>query len=121
MSSAYTDTVRQLLDIAPVVFATPHFALKGGTALNLFLHDLPRLSVDIDVVFTNHSLGLFVVEETEDGSFRASAAAAAIHTEAETLEELNREIRDAVLCHFDPGQAPPWIRLHHVKQELLAL
>ena len=32
MSSAYTATVRQLLDIAPVVFATPHFALKGGTA-----------------------------------------------------------------------------------------
>jgi hypothetical protein len=57
MNGAYTATVRQLLDIAPVVFTTPHFALKGGTALNLFLHDLPRLSVDIDVVFTNHSLG----------------------------------------------------------------
>ncbi len=42
---------------------------------------------------------LFVVEEAEDGSFRASAAAAAIHTEADTLEELHREIRDAVVCH----------------------
>jgi hypothetical protein len=48
---------------------------------------------------------LFVVEEAEDGSFRASAASAAIHTEADTLEELQREIRDAVLCHFDPGEA----------------
>ncbi|MBD2551427.1 nucleotidyl transferase AbiEii/AbiGii toxin family protein [Microcystis elabens FACHB-917] len=57
MNGAYTATVRQLLDIAPVVFTTPHFAIKGGTALNLFLHNLPRLSVDIDVVFTNHSLG----------------------------------------------------------------
>lgn len=57
MNGAYTATVRQLLDIAPVVFTTPHFAIKGGTALNLFLHDLPRLSVDIDVVFTDHSLG----------------------------------------------------------------
>ena len=64
---------------------------------------------------------LFLVEEAEDGSFRASAAAAAIHTEADTLEDLHREIRDAVVCHFDPGQAPPLIRLHHVKQELLAL
>ena len=27
-----------------------------ATALNLFLHDMPRLSVDIDVVFTDHSL-----------------------------------------------------------------
>lgn len=57
MNGTYTATVLQLLDIAPVVFTTPHFALKGGTALNLFLHDLPRLSVDIDVVFTNHSHG----------------------------------------------------------------
>lgn len=56
MNSAYTATVRQLLDIAPTVFSSPHFAIKGGTALNLFLHDLPRLSVDIDVVFTDYSL-----------------------------------------------------------------
>ena len=34
MSSAYTPTVRQLLDIAPVVFATPHFAIKGGSAIS---------------------------------------------------------------------------------------
>jgi hypothetical protein len=39
------------------VFQSPRFALKGGTALNLFLHDMPRLSVDIDVVFTDHTLG----------------------------------------------------------------
>jgi hypothetical protein len=45
---------------------------------------------------------LFLVEEAEDGSFRASAAAAAIHTESDTLEDLHREIRDAVVCHFDP-------------------
>lgn len=64
---------------------------------------------------------LFVVEEEEDGSCRASAAGAAIHTEADTLEELHREIRDAVVCHFDPGEAPPLIRLYHVRQELLAL
>ena len=64
---------------------------------------------------------LFVVEEAEDGSYRASAAGAAIHTEADTLEELQREIRDAVVCHFDHGEAPPLIRLHHVRQELLAL
>ena len=49
---------------------------------------------------------LFGVGEAEDGSFRASAAAAAIHTEAETLEELQREILDAILCDFDPGQEP---------------
>jgi hypothetical protein len=52
---------------------------------------------------------------------RASAAAAAIHTKADTLEDLHREIPGAVVCHFDPGQAPSLIRLHHVRQERLAL
>jgi hypothetical protein len=50
---------------------------------------------------------LFVVEEADDCSYRASAVAAAIHTEADSLEELHREIRDAVHCHFDEGAAPP--------------
>ena len=64
---------------------------------------------------------LFVVEEADDGSYRASAVGAAIHTEADSLEELHQEIRDAVHCHFVDGEAPPLIRLHHVGQELLAL
>jgi predicted nucleotidyltransferase component of viral defense system len=54
MNDAYLDTVRLLLSIAPDVFATPRFAMKGGTAINLFLQDLPRLSVDIDFVFLSH-------------------------------------------------------------------
>ena len=52
MNEAYRRTVELLLDLAPRVFAEPDFALKGGTAINLFVRDLPRLSVDIDVVFT---------------------------------------------------------------------
>ena len=54
MNDIYLDTVRLLLSIAPDVFDTPNFAMKGGTAINLFLQDLPRLSVDIDVVYTDH-------------------------------------------------------------------
>ena len=46
MNQAYLDTVRLLLDVAPAVFLSPRFAMKGGTALNLFVQDLPRLSVD---------------------------------------------------------------------------
>ncbi|HEX5458551.1 MAG TPA: nucleotidyl transferase AbiEii/AbiGii toxin family protein [Steroidobacteraceae bacterium] len=56
MNQQYVDTVRLLLTIAPAVFRSPRFALKGGTALNLFVHDMPRLSVDIDVTFTDHIL-----------------------------------------------------------------
>ena len=54
MNPTYVQTVNLLLDIAPTVFQTTRFAMKGGTALNLFVQDLPRLSVDIDVVFINH-------------------------------------------------------------------
>lgn len=56
MNDTYVRTVRLLLDIAPAVFVNPVLAMKGGTALNLFLHDMPRLSVDIDVVFTRHDV-----------------------------------------------------------------
>lgn len=48
MNDAYVRTVRLLLDIAPAVFVYPVLAMKGGTALNLLLHDMPRLSVDFD-------------------------------------------------------------------------
>jgi len=53
MDSRFLGTVRLLIDVAPFVFTRSDFALKGGTAINLFLHDLPRLSVDIDLVYTN--------------------------------------------------------------------
>src|SRR5690606_8242831 len=43
--------VRLLLAVAPDVFANDIFAMKGGTAINLFVRDMPRLSVDIDVVY----------------------------------------------------------------------
>ncbi|AHC45608.1 Ync [Achromobacter xylosoxidans NBRC 15126 = ATCC 27061] len=51
MDRHYADTVRLLLAIAPDVFDNTVFAMKGGTAINLFVQDMPRLSVDIDVVY----------------------------------------------------------------------
>jgi len=54
MDKVYVDTVRLLLETAPHVFRSSRFALKGGTALNLFVRDLPRLSVDIDIVYIDH-------------------------------------------------------------------
>lgn len=55
MNKDYIESVRLLLDVAPVVFKQGQFALKGGTAINLFMCDLPRLSVDLDLVYTNHN------------------------------------------------------------------
>ena len=56
MNQSYLDTARLLTQVAPLVFVDSTFALKGGTANNLFVPDMPRLSVDLDLVFTDFSL-----------------------------------------------------------------
>ncbi len=56
MNQIYLDTARLLTQVAPTVFAGNIFALKGGTAINLFVRDMPRLSVDLDLVFVDHSV-----------------------------------------------------------------
>ena len=47
----YLDRVSLLVQMLPLLDTEPRFALKGGTAINLFEHDMPRLSVDIDVTW----------------------------------------------------------------------
>lgn len=62
---------------------------------------------------------LFLVEEAAEGGYTARAATASIFTEADTLDELRKNIRAAVDCHFDDGLAPQLIRLHIVREEIL--
>ena len=64
---------------------------------------------------------IFVVENAPEGGFTARALGASIFTEADTLEALHQEVRDAVRCHFEEGQAPKIIRLHFVRDELIAV
>ncbi|MBX3648581.1 MAG: nucleotidyl transferase AbiEii/AbiGii toxin family protein [Rhodocyclaceae bacterium] len=47
----YAERVKLLVEILPTLAEERRFALKGGTAINLFEHDLPRLSVDIDLTW----------------------------------------------------------------------
>jgi hypothetical protein len=63
---------------------------------------------------------IFLVEEAPEGGYTARALGHSIFTEAETLEELRGNVRDAVQCHFDDGKAPKVIRLHFVREEVLA-
>ena len=49
----YDAQVRLLLRCLPEISQHPCFALKGGTAINLFLRDLPRISVDIDLTYVS--------------------------------------------------------------------
>ena len=47
----YQRQVRLLIRVLPHVAEEICFALKGGTAINLFMRDMPRLSVDIDLTY----------------------------------------------------------------------
>jgi predicted RNase H-like HicB family nuclease len=65
---------------------------------------------------------IFEVREDEaDGGYVASALGYGIHTQGETLDELRAMVKDAVACYFDEAmEAPKIIRLHFVREEILA-
>ena len=65
-----------------------------------------------------------VTEDEADGGYVATALGHGIATQGETLEELREMVRDAVQCHFGdgvPGEMPKVIRLHFVRDEVLAV
>lgn len=66
---------------------------------------------------------IFEVSEDEiEGGYSASALGYGIHTEGDTIEELRRNVREAVECYFDSAMKKPGlIRLHFVRDEVLAL
>ncbi|MBN2770971.1 MAG: nucleotidyl transferase AbiEii/AbiGii toxin family protein [Spirochaetes bacterium] len=51
MNNLYKEQVRLLLRILPVIYREEDFAVHGGTAINLFVKNLPRYSVDVDLTY----------------------------------------------------------------------
>lgn len=64
---------------------------------------------------------VFLVEESVEGGFEARALGYSICTEGESLEEIKDAVIDAVHCHFDEDELPKVIRLHFVKDEVIAV
>ena len=65
---------------------------------------------------------IFVVTEDESGGFNARAIGHSIFTQGATRQEVERMVRDAVRCHFEPAEeAPRLIHLHYVHDEVIAL
>lgn len=64
---------------------------------------------------------IFVVENASEGGYTARALGQSIVTEADDLETLHRNVRDAVHCHFEDGAAPKVVRLHFVREEVIAV
>lgn len=63
---------------------------------------------------------IFIVQESLDGGYEAHALGDSIFTEAENLEELKKNIKEAVACHFEESEMPKIIRLHYIKEEVIA-
>ena len=63
---------------------------------------------------------VFLVEEAAEGGFIARAVGESIFTEADNLSQLHERAREAVRCHFEQGKAPKLIRLHYVRDEVIA-
>ena len=62
---------------------------------------------------------IFLVEESDEGGYQAKALGESIFTEADDFKTLRENVKEAVLTHFDEGEAPSIIRLHYVKEELI--
>jgi hypothetical protein len=62
---------------------------------------------------------LFLVVEADEGGYTARAVNESIFTEADTLDERRRNVREAVECHFEDNKAPKVIRLHIVREEII--
>ena len=61
----------------------------------------------------------FQVREAPEGGYTARAVGYSIFTEGDDWEHLKYMMRDAVLCHFDDGEAPQIIRVHLVQNEVI--
>lgn len=64
---------------------------------------------------------VFLIEESPEGGYETHALGHSIFTEAESLDEIKEMVRDAVRCHFDESDTPQVVRLHYVKDEVIAV
>jgi hypothetical protein len=63
---------------------------------------------------------IFLIEDAVEGGLTAKALGESIFTEADDIDTLKANIREAVDCHFEPDQKPSVIRLHFVSEEVMA-
>lgn len=64
---------------------------------------------------------IFLVENALEGGYTARALGESIFTEADDIESLREQVRDAVDCHFEEENKPKVIRLHFVREEVFAV
>ncbi len=63
---------------------------------------------------------IFLIEEAPEGGYVARALGESIITQVDAYEALHETVRDAVRCHFEEKDLPSLIRLHFVRDEVIA-
>ncbi len=63
---------------------------------------------------------IFIIEDSLVGGYEARALGHSIYTEAETYEELKNNIKESLSAHFETEEMPKLIRLHYIKEEVIA-
>ena len=96
----------------PATFESPHFAMKGGTALNLFLHDMPRLSVDIDVAYSNRALPR--AEALHDISQSLRTVAEKLTNAGMRVQQIKAALDPKANCSFTRGKTVVKIEVNTV-------
>ncbi len=91
MEGAYKKQVSLLLSVLPEVAKEPCFALHGGTAINLFVRDMPRLSVDIDLIYV-------IIEDRQTTLSNINQALLRIKDNIETLNPRIRVMHREQTC-----------------------
>lgn len=64
---------------------------------------------------------IFLVQDSAEGGYEARAVGESIFTGGETIEEIKANVRDAVRCHFEGEDCPKTVRLHYVRDEVIAI
>jgi hypothetical protein len=64
---------------------------------------------------------IFIVEESLDGGYEARAVGESIFTEADNIDELKKNIAEAVRCHFDENNLPAIVNLRFQREEIITL
>lgn len=64
---------------------------------------------------------IFIVTESLDGGYEANAVGHYIFTQCDEYDDLSEVLSDAVKCHFDEDEMPTLIRIHLVKDEVIAV
>ena len=65
---------------------------------------------------------IFIIEEAPEGVFTAKSLNESIFTEGDNLDDLKKNIRSAVICHFEDNKTiPKSIKLHFIREEVMAV